>query len=274
MIKKILTKWIIPKLLQRSCGEFIPRTGEDAEAIDCYFVAANNNSTPYFAPDCYQSGSLVGKFWDGKSFNSGGTITWEEFVTYQLRICHYYGTAYVNYDNIFNFAWHYFTKHIYIKIHFHRIVENIDQYFFNKRKLITKNRMDLLKFMMDDQINRNHNGIDTLDLMTKLYSIKWVLHPSREEQQKKLELYLDALVKSGEVNHINNQYVVTGKAINTLENYEEEERKHTEAVKLQKRMMYLTVILTLMAIIQAKLIVLPTFLDLSNTQTKQIQHKP
>ena len=61
---------------------------------------------------------------------------------------------------------------------------------------------------------------------SKLYSIKWVLHPNAAEQEKKLDLYLASLVFSEDLEKINNEYVVGGKALLTIEKHEEEERKH------------------------------------------------
>jgi uncharacterized membrane protein YkvI len=46
------------------------------------------------------------------------------------------------------------------------------------------------------------------------------------------------------------EYIVTGKAISTIEKYEEEERRHTAAVKLQKKMFWLTILLLIVAIAQ------------------------
>jgi len=120
-----------------------------------------------------------------------------------------------------------------------------------------------LAFMISDQIDRTHKGIRSLDLMTKLYSIKWILHPEGDQQQEKLELYLDSLVKSEDLELINNEYVVTGNAIRTIEKFEEEERRHVESVKMQKKMFWLTFIIALLALIQAGVIKLPTLLDLS-----------
>ena len=131
------------------------------------------------------------------------------------------------------------------------------------KKLITKDRIDLLRFMISDQIDRSDKGIHSLDLMTKLYSMKWVVHPEGDQQQEKLELYLDSLVKSEDLELINDEYVVTGNAIRTMGKFEEEERRHVENVKMQKRMLWLTFVIALVALIQAGVIKLPTLLDLS-----------
>ena len=156
------------------------------------------------------------------------------------------------------------TNWPYLKIRVHRWIESIDQYFFNRKKLITKQRIDLLRFMMPDQIDRVHKGISSLDLMTKLYSIKWVLHPEGDQQQEKLELYLDSLVKSEDLKLINNEYVVTANAIRTIEKFEEEERRHVKSLKIQWIIFGLTILIAIIsAVIQVGLIKLPALLDLN-----------
>jgi hypothetical protein len=264
MIRYLLTKIFIPKILSKSCPDRIPRTGSKAEKINCYIVALDKDDSPYFIALKADDKKLYGDIWDGTSYKSGGELTWEEFNDYKLRITHYYGIAEVWFDSIFRYLWHTISKHVYIEIQAKRKINELDQYFFNKKKLVTKKRIELLQFMIEDQVNRTHNGINSFDLMTKLYSVKWVMHPTEIEQNRKLELYLDSLVKSGELEKVNNEYVVSGVAIQTIEKYEEEERKHVEAVKLQKKMLYLTIIVAAMAIIQAGVVKLPTLIDFSN----------
>jgi len=86
--------------------------------------------------------------------------------------------------------------------------------------------------------------------------------------------YLDSLVDSGELEKVNNEYVVKGAAISTIEKYEEDERRHTEAVKLQRKMFWLTVVAVIFAMIQTGVIKLPTLVDLSgNNESQQSPNK-
>jgi hypothetical protein len=62
---------------------------------------------------------------------------------------------------------------------------------------------------------------------------------------------------------------VSGKAITTIERYEEEERRHTEAVKLQKKMFWLTILLLFVATVQSGVIKLPTLLDFSGINSRE-----
>ena len=257
-------RWMFSKLLSRACESRVPRSGEEGSRVNCFVVSLDRNSEPFFIATEYTSQDLRGVKWDGDSYAIDHTIPLSDINQYELRITHYYGLSTVTYDSIVDLAFHYLTRLVYLKIHLVRHIEATHQYFFNKSKIITKKRMELLQFMVEDQIDREHDGIRVMDLMTKLYSIRWVLHPSADEQEKKLELYLDSLVESGELRKVNLEYVVTGKAIGTLEKYEEEERRHTEAVKLQKKMVSLTIILAFMAMVQAGLIKLPPLIDFAS----------
>jgi hypothetical protein len=268
LIRKLFYRWLLPVLLSRACESRIPRSGDAGARVNCFVVSLDKNGEPFFIATEYDANVLRGLSWDGSSYSDEHTVALEDIGNYELRITHYYGLATVTYYSIFDFAFHHVTRLEYLKIRFVRYIEATHQYFFNKRKLVTKKRMELLEFMVNDQLDREHNGIGVIDLMTKLYSINWVLHPSADEQQQKLELYLESLVESlvesGELQNINHEYVVTGRAISTLERYEEEERRHAEAVKLQRKMVLLTILLVLMAMVQAGLIKLPPLLDFSS----------
>ncbi|MCK4828478.1 hypothetical protein KA005_72780 [bacterium] len=272
MLKKLLYKWLLPKLIGRACKSRIPRSGKQGAKADCYVVALDRDSSPFFVATGYKNGTLSGLKWDGNSYADEHSLELSDLENGNFRVTHYYGLSEVRYDSIYRVAWNYLTKLVYLKIRAYRLISSVNQYFFNKRKLVTKKRMELLQFMIDDQLDREHKGISSLDLMTKLYSINWVLHPSGDDQQEKLELYLDSLADTGELQNINDEYVVTGKAISTIEKYEEEERRHVEAVKLQRKMVYLTIILAFVALVQSGLIKLPTLLDLSNTFITEETH--
>ncbi|MGD1452537.1 hypothetical protein [Vibrio harveyi] len=261
-MKKILLKWQLPKLVQKSCESRIPRSGEEGKKVNCFVVAIDKDSSPFFVATEYQNGRVKGLKWTDGSYSQEHEFTLDELCNEKIRITHYFGLTEIFFSNIYDYCFNHVSRFVYLKVRARNYLESAHQYFFNKRKLVTKKRMELLKFMMNDQLDREYGSISVLDLMTKLYTINWVLHPSADEQQSKLQLYLDSLVESGDLTEYNNiDYTVTGKALITLERYEEEERRHTEAVKLQKKMVYLTVLLAIVAIVQSGLVKLPVFLD-------------
>ncbi|HNV88697.1 MAG TPA: hypothetical protein PKL53_07005 [Methylotenera sp.] len=272
MIKTFLYRWLLKRLIAKACESSIPRSGKKGEEVNCYVVAVDHGDSPYFVATAIDGNVLTGLKWNGRSYGDNATISISDLESGTLNITHYYGLSEVTYDSIYDVAWHYITRLIYLKIHIYRHIDSTYQYFFNKRKLVTKKRMELLRLMMDDQLDRTHDGITSLDLMTKIYSMRLFLHPSWEVQHKKMDLYLESLVSSGELNKINHEYIVTGKAISTIEKYEEDERRHTEAVKLQKKMFWLTIIAVIFAIVQSGVIKLPTVVNFSDTPTTENLH--
>lgn len=261
MLKKIISRWLLPKVISKSCDSRIPRSGDKGKKVNCFVVALDRGGEPFFIATSYEKDVLSGLMWDGERYADELSVSIDELDEGRLRITHYYGLAEIVYFSMFDLAWNYVSRFVYLRIRFCRYIDSAHQYFFNKKKLVTKKRMELIQFMMSDQLDREHQGIGVVGLMTKLYSIKWVLHPSASEQQSKLELYLDSLVESGELDKINSEYVVTGKAISTIEKYEEEERRHAESVRLQRKMVSLTILIAFVAIVQSGVIKLPVLLD-------------
>ncbi len=91
-----------------------------------------------------------------------------------------------------------------------------------------------------------------MDILTHLYSMRWVAHPDSDSLETRIQLFVDSFVESGEISQIDScNYSVTGKAINTLSQYEEQERRHVENKKLQKRMLCLTLAIVGVRLLQA-----------------------
>lgn len=269
MFKRYLYRWLLPRLIAKACESTIPRSGKKGEQVNCYVVALDQDNSPYFVATAIEDDVMTGLKWNGNSYSENANISVSDLENGTLNITHYYGLSEVTYDSIYSAAWHYITRLVYVKIRIYRYIDSTFQYFFNKKKLVTKKRMDLLRLMMEDQLDRTHDGIDSISLLAKLYSNRLFLHPTWDEQHKRIDLYLDSLVVSGELRKVNNEFVVTGKAIITIEKYEEDERRHTETVKLQKKMFWLAFIGALFAIVQTGVIKLPTIYDF--TKKSEIQ---
>lgn len=261
VIRGWLYGWILPRILQKKCDPVISRSGKKGEAVNCYVIEIFRAGSPFFLARCMDGNIVKGQEWDGASYSNEKVFSLADFAAESVTITHYYGLTEIIYDNAFDFLWNYLTRLVYLKVRLYRHIDSTHQYFFNKRKLFTKKRMDLLQFMMEDQLDRSHAGVCALDLLAKIYSYRMFLHPSREKQLDRLKLYLESLVSSGELDERNGEYVVTGKAIATLERYEEEERRHTEAVKLQRQLVLLTVLIVVLAAVQSGIVRLPTLID-------------
>lgn len=203
--------------------------------------------------------------WNGHRFETETEFDIADLDDAELSITHFYGYAEVQYKGIIAFAFGRTFFLPYLKVHFVRAIESIDQYFFNKKKLVTKQRIDLLRFLVARKLEGQPIS-SPVDLMTGLYSIKWVLHPERDPQKLRLQFYLNSLIETGELEKTINGYELNGKALQAIEVYEEQERKHAESIKSQRRMVWLTLAIALLTAAQAGLFKLPTLLDLRNDE--------
>lgn len=265
-ISLVLHRWLLSRFSSRLCESKIPRSGEEGESVNCFVIALDKNNKPYQVITKIADDNLFVKEWDGNSYAIEKEIRLESIEKEYLYITHYYGLSTIKYFGLGDYLLNGLSGEEYFKIHVVRFLTKIDQYFFNQKKLVTKQRIELLRLLIKHHIDSGGKGIGLTELMTRLYSIKWVLHPDSETQQNKVELYLDSLAESGEVKKSGIEYFITGNAIATIEKYEEEERRHFDNVRLQKKAMWLTAIIAFFALIQAGVIKLPTVIDWSNGQ--------
>ena len=266
LIKAALYRLWLPRILKRRCGDRIPRSGEEGKKVNCFSVAVDCQTSPYLLVEECEEGQIIASEWDGSRYSEEVRLPLEQAVASgELRITHYYGLAEIVYTSILDFTFQRITGWEYLKVHLWWGVHQVGQWTFNHRKLVTKRRIELLRFLIENQLACTHKGIGSLELMGRLYSIKWVLHPQSAYQQEKLELYLDSLVETGELNKKDQKYFITGRAINTVERYEEEERRHRDSTRMQRRIVWLTLLIALFALMQSDVVEIPTLVDLSHS---------
>jgi hypothetical protein len=257
-----LCRRILPHILDRACEARIHRSGEEGTKVNCFVTAVDKGAEPYLIVLGICGSDLDCIEWNGSRYEVERQIPLATLRLSDFSITHYYGLSSVEYRGIADFILNRLTGWPYLKIRIVRLLDHLGQYVFNKKKLYTKQRIELLKFLVDRALDgqAEHNP---LDLMSGLYTMRWFLHPQGDQQQNRVEFYLNSLVETGELKHINYKYIVTGKALRTIEEYEEQERKHTENVKMQWRMFWLTVVVAIGTIVQAGLVKLPAVIDMT-----------
>lgn len=265
-----LCRHFLHHALSRKCESTIPRSGEKGERVNCFTVSIDKAGDPYLMVLKIHGDQLKCIEWNGQRYEIDSTISLTNIRPSQFCITHYYGLSEIRYFGIMDFVIGRLILWPYIKIHFVRILSKFDQYIFNKKKLVTKQRVDLLRFLMSQKLE-GHDSFEEMDLMTQLYSIKWVLHPDQDSQRKKLEFYLESLADTGELRKVNHKYFLTGHALRAIEEYEEQERKHTENVKMQWRMFWLTLTIAILTLVQAGLMKLPLLIDFTSESSNLME---
>jgi hypothetical protein len=272
-----LCRHFLPRLIAKSCAGRIPRYGKFSEPVfNCFCVYIDRQGEPYLLARSMANDFLDCLMWEDRG-DGRGTLSYcidtkiplTAVDPASILVTHEYGSSQVRYSGIFEVAIGRTFFFQYFKIHAVGILSSVVQLFFNKKKLVTKQRIDLLHTMLEQRLEGTLM-INTTQLMDKLYSVNWMSHPDGDLQFKKLEFYLESLSQTGElVKKVNRgwiQYQLTGHALRAIEEYEEQERKHTEHVKVQRGIFWLTIVVAIFTAAQAGLFKVPTLIDLSSSK--------
>lgn len=269
MLKQRILRLLLPRLLARKSPSRIPRSGEEGKKVNCYTIRIIEDNGEWL--------HLVDKFDKEKnelhvlapdnknSFVIPKSYTLNHLAPEKFHFTHYYGLYQLDYNSVYDLAFNFISKYDVVKVHIKIFWDIISQSRFNKKILVTKTTRELLQFLVEKQLNddvkNSENGfnysrkaIDEFSLMTELYSMRWISHPQSSQQRKKVELYLESLVQSKNLEKKNHDYFVTGKALQTLEEYEENERRHQDAVKTQKGILWLTFVIAIATMVEARII--------------------
>ena len=265
-IKLWLLKSVISKLLLKMCPSSVPRSGAKGEQVNCFHIYLEQDGDSYFVINRIASNHVSGLWWNGENFCEEASVPFNWFKLSQIKIMHYFSLSEFTYRGIFDYLISGLTKYNEAKAILLRYINIVKQYFFNRRPLVMVERLELLRVILEHYIQTGEKDIKSIDLMSRLYSIRWIVHPDKNMQEKKLILYLDSFVESGDLICTNRHYsyTITGKALLTLDEYEESERRHQDNVRLQRLMVLLTLIMAFFTMVQADLIKLPTLFDFTN----------
>ncbi|WP_186055600.1 hypothetical protein [Burkholderia gladioli] len=127
----------------------------------------------------------------------------------------------------------------------------VRQSVFNQKSLQTRDRMALLRLLVEETMNDRQVRFTDFAVMTRLYGPRWIYHPLKKQRSAYYGLLLDSLLVDGLLGKDQHQYVLAPKALVALSAYEDEERRHIDNKKIQRRIVWLTVISAIAAMFQA-----------------------
>jgi len=258
------TKGVLNRLLKKPCPVQIPRSGELGKQINCYSISIYEGDSPVMLVNSIESSGIAGSHFESCGFRTEATIPFTLYPGLCLRIEHYHGLVTHSYKGIFDYILHEWTFFYKLQSTYVLAKHSVPQFFFNKKKLQLPQRMKILESIIAKQSAEPHKSFCSLDLMSYMYSMRWYLHPQKTEMRKKMDLYLSSFEASGELkNHSSSfDYIITGKAIATLEQYQIETARAKSAKSVNSWMLRLTAVLAFFAAFQSGLMVSPAWIDL------------
>jgi hypothetical protein len=254
--EKIISHLIILALkraLNNKCPHAIPRSGEEGAKIRCYSVEIFLSDKEQMLLSGRNSSGVSGLWLNDAqdAFVNEGSITLDRLTPQAIKIRRYYGYYKVDYGNLWDFLFNDFTGIQVLRIKVHQFFSETKQFLFNRGNLITKRRFEILRILVAEHTRNDRFRFSSFSIMELLHSILWFRHPEAEEEQRRVKLYLESFVDSGEIRKAGSEYEVTGKALVALEQYEDAERRHKDNWTLQLLLVIATIALVLAACFQA-----------------------
>ncbi len=263
-LKEFIFRSALRKALKNPCGRIIPRSGEEGEGVNCFVVYVNSNGgKPYLLIDALVGDLVRCRKWDGKSFSTEEETRLQNLLNGEVEIIHYVGLYKMPYRTAWDFVWRQYTGVDRIRVGVYWGWRVSTQFLFNRRNLRSEKLLRILRLLVLRRLSGDVEGVTTYDVMTELYSTRWWDHPASKARKAGIEFQLEALVSSGDLEKLKNgiSYKAAPKALRTLEEIDEQERRHTEASRLQIWLVILTLIMALAAVAQTGTIRLPTLID-------------
>ncbi|WP_430256845.1 hypothetical protein [Neorhizobium sp. DAR64872/K0K18] len=181
------------------------------------------------------------------------TIPNSDLDNYEVLITHYFGELEIRYSRASEFILKHFFRYEYLPY----ARERLGRYFFNRRTLDEKRRIHVLRMMLDSHLSDNPLR-SVMDIMSELYGPRWSHHPQQLQLYRYYELMVNSFIEAAELTRTQqNGIEIAPQAINTLDAYNEEERRHGGTMSIQRWMLIVTAMVGIATAIQAYGVLFP-----------------
>lgn len=253
-----LIKWI-DFALAKKAPHVIPRFGGNAELMDCFSVSILLPEGRYLI-ESRSDNWLSCLYWPQEALAEDPVVkdlsvmrAWQG----SPEIYQFLGTFEAKWISWVDFAFDQRFRTFRARVAFEKFKRKAFSAYYARTKLVSTERMTVLDAVFQEQM-ASGSSATYLQIMMRIHGPEYFLHPARSAATSRVQMLLSGLVETREL-QVSRQidYSITGQGIAALELYEEQERKHQEVIGIQKKMMWLTAILLLSAIVQAGLLKFP-----------------
>jgi len=231
--------------------------GKSVKEVNCFSIRVDGpDGSPLLLVDALVLPMLIGRKWNGNQYLEAHEIDIKDVHPSQIKIRHYYGSHTIKYNGLYDYVISGLTGYEKFKADIYRLIHGTQRFIFNQKNLVTKSRIDLLRFLIDHHISSKDKDVHVLGVMQSLYTINCLCHPQYDQQKEIMRLLLDSFVETGELKTTGQGicYRITPKAMATLNACEIDEQRHADNAKRQRQLNRLTAALVFVGLLQAFLI--------------------
>ena len=246
-VRRLLLQSACRLAMRRPAPDQIPRSLPRAAGIDCFSLTINGRGDQWsLLVDTVMPEGVTGRWLDGPAYSAPASVSWEAALDAKIDCSHYVGIHEFEYKSPLQLL----TQEV---LQFPRIVvfrDRFQQTRFNRQRLVRHERIAILRFVTEATLKTRGYRFSSITLAANLYSNRVFFHPQREQMLNYCSLLLDSLVKSGDLTLHDLAYSLSPQALQTIADFEADDRKHRDMLAQQRAVKWLTFALIFVGLLQ------------------------
>jgi len=231
--------------LRRPSPNRIPLTGaERLRARDYFSVTLADEHDRNFLVSSSSATGVQG-FWvpvpDGVDQPETQEIPWSRASEMTLEIRQYLMELEFGYTSAFGFLVSQLLLLPSIKLNLRRVYSTL----FNIRPIKRKEELVILAFLAEKRLAGSNNFFSSIQIASEFHTEFLWGHPDRDRVLNFYALWLESLAEHGDLERQENRYRIHARGLTRLSEEEKDDRRHTDAVRLQVTLALLTFLLVL-----------------------------
>lgn len=243
-----LLKAAITLALRKPAPTLIPRSLPRAATIDCFVVTLSESIGNWsLLIDSAGPHGVEGRWLEAGSYDRPVGIPWTNLRDAEFQCTHFLGLFEFEYRSPQTLL----LREQLLLPRLEVLRDRVTQMRFNRLRLVRKDRIEILRLVLESSIEKASFQTSSVTLAANLYSNRLFFHPEKEQMINHCSLLLESLVASGDLAHKDGVYKLAPKALHTLSQYEEDDRRHKDMLAQQKALKWLTLSLIFVGLLQA-----------------------
>jgi len=254
--------FLLRKAIERSLRKAAPSRFAYRASNDFYTVVfESDNPAEGMLVDSITGNQISGRVWNGERYEIEAMMGLDEIDGPQLKVTRFYGYERISYEGVRD----YWVSEL-LQIPFYYWLRTyVRQKLYEVKTRFRHDRIDVLKSLVEHHLKEaaDETGIlfvpeakSIIQLITEVYGQRVVAHPSYKAESGRFRLIIDSLVETGEIVATKKHgFRLSAKALATIAEYEQVERRHKDSVVHNRRLFWLTAVLAVAAVAQVIIII-------------------
>lgn len=248
------TSWVLRRV-QRAPAPNMIGTDPKRDYYSTYFYTLGDASERYMFKGI-KGNRVQCLAWDGGSFSKDSEIAVSDVNPETIHVFHWYKRIDLRTFGVRSFTINEITQRAF----WLDLRERVAQKLYNRTFRLRQERQEVLHEILERSIafSKQTNRIDpfsakksSLEWFFEIHGERAVQHPEYDEHSLRFRAILESLVKSNDLIEADHRISASPQSINSLAEFELEERRHQDQLSTNRRIAMLTAVLVLIAAVQA-----------------------